>query len=415
MQRNLSLDSRRQLVLTLSLLIAVFIVALALRLIYINQFAQPPESDALGYHKIAVNYLAGHGHAIEPGQPTSYRPPAYPLFLASIYKITTPNYRYALHIQAIFNAALVFAIFIVGFRISSNSLVGLMAAICFAVHTSFEIVSRLYRENLLIILTVLLIWALYEAFNSPQTYKFIIAGLLAGLLGLTTPVFMPFGVVLFLFLGLLPRNKNLRKNLFIFSMVSILVLAPWMVRNQIKGDGGQASHINNALLFGYYPAFSGKWWWPVSDMEELEKERSKARDWFAKHGQSKVLESKLPLYLLQHPIGTIKLMVSRLLIHWASPPVGTSFLKAYHPFLASLGLIIQYLFVSLGLITLVRKGYSHQGLLTFVVLALYATCIFALTHSIRRYGYPMVPILCLFSSWGLIDFINDRKGSRIDI
>jgi 4-amino-4-deoxy-L-arabinose transferase-like glycosyltransferase len=304
---------------------------------------------------------------------------------------------------------LIFAIFLIGYRISANWWVGLLAAICFASHTSFEIVSRLYRENLIILLTVMFLWTFYEAFNKPQLYKFLLAGLLAGLLGLTTPVFMPFGVALFIFMGILLKEKRLKKKLLILSLISILVLAPWLIRNQIKGDGRQAEHMNSALLFGYYPAFSGKWWWPVSNMEELEKERSEAREYFAKHDESKVLESKLPAYLLQNPVGTFKLLLSRVLLHWVSPPVGTSLLKRYNPFLANLGLIMQYLFVTLGLITLIRKGYDNQRLQGFVFLALYATCIFALTHSIRRYGYPMVPILCIFSSWGMIDFFNKRK------
>jgi 4-amino-4-deoxy-L-arabinose transferase-like glycosyltransferase len=409
MRINYHLNSGRQKVLALSLLFIVFILALALRLIYINHFAQPPESDALGYHKFALNYLSGHGHAIDPGQATSYRPPLYPLFLASIYKITNPDYRNALYAQAILNAALIFAIFFICYRISANRWVGLMAAICFAMHTSFEIVSRLYRENLIILLTVLFIWTFYEAYRKPQLYKFILAGLLVGLLGLATPVFMPFGVILFLFIGILLKEKRLRKKLFVLALISILVLVPWMIRNQIKGDGRQATHMNSTLLFGYYPAFSGKWWWPVSDMEELEKERTKAREYFQKRNESNVLKSQLPSHLMQNPVGAFKLFLSRVLLHWVSPPVGTSLLKTYHPFFASLGLVMQYLFVTFGLITLIKKSRSHKEITGFLILALYATCIFALTHSIRRYGYPMVPILCIFFSWGIIDFFNKRK------
>ena len=97
--------------LELILLISIFFNALFLRLTVIYYFSSPPQSDAKEYHSIALNLISGYGYSLEPGRPTTKRPPLYPLFLASIYTLLNPDYRKALYVQAILHSILVFPIF----------------------------------------------------------------------------------------------------------------------------------------------------------------------------------------------------------------------------------------------------------------------------------------------------------------
>jgi 4-amino-4-deoxy-L-arabinose transferase-like glycosyltransferase len=43
--------------------------------------------DALDYDNHAASIAQGHGFALSYGRPTAFRPPAYPIFLAGIYKL----------------------------------------------------------------------------------------------------------------------------------------------------------------------------------------------------------------------------------------------------------------------------------------------------------------------------------------
>jgi hypothetical protein len=337
---------------TFGALFVIFLIALFLRLAVVWTLAAPPEKDALQYHKIALNQLAGYGHSLEPGKPTTLRPPLYPLFLTGIYALTGADYRHALYAQAILHALLIFPLFWLGFRMSGRSLVGILSASLFAIHTSFEIVSRLCRENITAILVVLFLWSVYEGFREPRVGKFVTAGLFSGLLGLTNPIFVLLSVALCFFGLLWSKSRNL---------VKLLVLQ---------------------VLASYF---------------------------LAHHLEEQALWSKLRSKILAYPFGAAKLAISRILILWASPPVGNSLLKSFKPFLASIGLGLQYFFTLLGLATLAWKLPQRSELLVFAVLALFLTGVYAISHAIRRYGYPLVPQMCLFFAWGMLDFFRIKQ------
>jgi 4-amino-4-deoxy-L-arabinose transferase-like glycosyltransferase len=394
---------------TFGALFVIFLIALFLRLAVVWTLAAPPEKDALQYHKIALNQLAGYGHSLEPGKPTTLRPPLYPLFLTGIYALTGADYRHALYAQAILHALLIFPLFWLGFRMSGRSLVGILSASLFAIHTSFEIVSRLCRENITAILVVLFLWSVYEGFREPRVGKFVTAGLFSGLLGLTNPIFVLLSVALCFFGLLWSKSRNLVKLLVLQVLISIVIMTPWMIRNQFLPDKNQRAHIDRTFLFSYYPAFKGDWWWPVTDMVELEKKREEASYFFAHHLEEQALWSKLRSKILAYPFGAAKLAISRILILWASPPVGNSLLKSFKPFLASIGLGLQYFFTLLGLATLAWKLPQRSELLVFAVLALFLTGVYAISHAIRRYGYPLVPQMCLFFAWGMLDFFRIKQ------
>ncbi|MCK4786128.1 MAG: glycosyltransferase family 39 protein [Desulfobacteraceae bacterium] len=394
---------------TFGAVLVIFLIALFLRLAVVWTLGAPPEKDAFEYHKIALSQLSGYGHALEPGKPTTLRPPLYPLFLAGIYAFTGSDYRHALYAQAILHALLVFPLFWLGFRISGSSLVGTLSASLFAIHTSFEIVSRLCRENITVILVVLFFWSVYEGFREPRVGKFVTAGLFSGLLGLTHAIFIPLSVALCFFGLLWSKSRNFVKLLVLQVLISIVIMTPWMIRNQLLPDKGQEAHIRSTLLYGYYPAFTEEWWWPVTDMVELEKKREEANYFFASQVHGRDLNSELRAKILSHPFEAVKLAISRILILWASPPVGSSLLKSYSPFLASIGLGLQYFFTLLGLATLAWKLPQRSELLVFAVLALFLTGVYAISHAIRRYGYPLVPQMCLFFAWGALDLWRRRK------
>lgn len=393
----------------------IVIVALGVRLLAVRTLTDHPSKDALQYHRIALNQLAGHGHALEPGKPTTLRPPVYPLFLAGIYALTKADYQQGLYGQAVINALLVIPLYFLGYRMSGRASVGILAALLFAVHTSFEIVTRLYRENIIVVLVVLLLWCLYEGFRDRKIGRFLAAGGLCGLLGLTNPVFMPLGPVLLGFGLLHTKFRNLLKPLALQALVAVILITPWLIRNQMIPDTGQKSLMIRTIYFSYYPAFSGQWWWPVADMDKLEKIRKQANDFLSDQAVNRDFQSELREKLLSNPAGVTKLILSRVIILWASPPVGSSVAKSCSPFLALLALGLQYCFVLVSLITMVLKLPNRPELFGFAAMAVYLTGVYALTHAVRRYGYPLVPHICLFFSWGVLDLLQHLKTRKNEI
>src|SRR6266487_2723054 len=130
-------------------LVLLFLVAVVVRMAAIQWLAEPPQRDELDNHRIAVNLIEAKGYAVDPGHPTTYLPPVYPVFIASMYAIFGKDYRVIWYAQALLNASLVFLIFSLGWMVFSET-VGLLAAGIFALYPSYEIVTTLYRENLLI-------------------------------------------------------------------------------------------------------------------------------------------------------------------------------------------------------------------------------------------------------------------------
>src|SRR3989442_345673 len=177
-------------------LVLLFLVAVLVRMAAIHWLAEPPQRDELDYHRIAVNLIETKSYAIDPGHPSTYLPPVYPAFIASLYTVFWKDYRVVWYAQALLNASLVFLIFSLG-RLLFSEPVGYLAAGFHAFHPSFEIVTTLYRENVLILLLVALFYCLVRGFKEGRSGFFSLAGGVAGFLVLTNPVyfFLPLSIL----------------------------------------------------------------------------------------------------------------------------------------------------------------------------------------------------------------------------
>ncbi len=380
-------------------LFLVFLIALAIRIVVVTEMGAPPIKDALQYHTIAVNLLAGNGFSFIPGEPTSMRPPAYPLFLALIYAAFGTDYHYALYVQALLSALLIIPLFYLGQRLTRSALVALTACVFFALHTSFEIVGRLYSENILIPLALLFVILGFRLLRHHQAnYSLaILCGTVTGIMGLTKPEFSLLGLCFFLVAVFFPGLRHKWKEFLVVALLPIFMATGWQLRDSMAVDNGQKDFAKQALFFSNYPAFNGSWWWDVTDMDALERERLDASSYMGKFSDAE-LRRQLDRALLEHPFSMLKLVASRILILWVSPPVGSSAIASHWHDGKWLVLILKYCFVGAALLMLLSR-YRNEALLPILVLFLYMTAVYGLIHSIRRYGYPFVPELCLLASW----------------
>ena len=75
------------------LLIALLLVGLMFRTFFVLGVHLKPVSDPAIYDELAVSILSGKGLSNASGKATAFRPPVYPIFLATIYKLFGHNYK----------------------------------------------------------------------------------------------------------------------------------------------------------------------------------------------------------------------------------------------------------------------------------------------------------------------------------
>jgi len=395
-------------------------LAMALRLFTVWKMGAPPDNDGLEYHSIAIHLLSGLGY-IDQHQFTTARSPVYPAFLAVLYALFGIHYQIALIAQAVLQAGMVVPVFFLARAISGSQATGLLAALLFAINPSFEIVSLLYTENLLVILLIFFLWSAYEALRCKVGWLLpaIIAGLCAGGLGLTKPelsLLTPFMLLLCL---LWRAVRDRWRQCVIMTTIAMIMVGAWEVRNynvREHMDRSQLYTLTEAIVFSsVYPAHTGSWWWTVTDMSKLENELARATQY--RHKRTlRVLENELREKIKQYPFGYVKLSICRVLILWVSPPVGSSMLGRISPVLKWSALAGQWLFVMLALGMLIRSLKTRPELLPFLVIALYWTGVYSLTGAWRRYGYPLVAEECILAAWGLwllYSGWHQRRGERL--
>jgi len=157
--------------------------------------------DASEYYSIALKIPAVlKGEPIEDRQEflsqAANRGWLYPLFIAGVFKLTSPRARYVLAVQALLGVATCLLIYLIGSNIFNFS-TGLIASLLFAVYPGFIFhTSFLYQETTSIFILVLMTYVFCIAVSQKRLIWFLLAGALIALLSLYRS-----GFILFLFMG----------------------------------------------------------------------------------------------------------------------------------------------------------------------------------------------------------------------
>lgn len=202
------------------------------------------------------------------GIQTSFRPPLYPTFLASIYLIFgvgAKRFFITRIIQAIMGAALAPLTYLIAKSIIPQiSKSWKMAAWIVAIYPMLVIYPlSLATENLFFLLIISSFWALIKAEKERKWLYFVLAGIILGLTCLTRSVAMLFAglVVCWIWFGL----KERKFALIIFLLVSLITL-PWMLRNTLLHQKltGIESALGYDLYVGYHPEGTGTFQYGIS-------------------------------------------------------------------------------------------------------------------------------------------------------
>ncbi|MDD5773561.1 MAG: glycosyltransferase family 39 protein [bacterium] len=217
-------------------LILIFLFSLALRLTYNFFLADPdtpPTSDGKYFDKVALNIANGHGFTLPPNNiPTSRKTPAYPFFLAIIYKIFGHSYSIARFFQSIVDALIPIFVYLITIEIFDNK-TAMIAAVLSAIDPPLIIfTSQIFSESLLTFITLIFTYFMVKESEKPDLRNAFLAGIFLALSLLTRPIF-PF-MFIFVFIWKIVMIKDFKKSIIFGTVLvttSLIVILPWTWRN----------------------------------------------------------------------------------------------------------------------------------------------------------------------------------------
>lgn len=267
-------------------LLAILLAAVVLRLAFSIGYMRgvenigPEDQISDGYHLIAENLNAGLGYReLAEWPPSISRPPAYPLFLWSLFQFFGVQYLWVQIAQAILGALGCWLLYLLG-RWVHNERLGLSAALLYAVYpNSIQYSGWLYAENLYFPVFLAFAYMLCRASHEGSRVRGAAAGALWGLSILTrgTLLVLPFVIPVGLALSRIHRRRHIMLRWIPAAVVAgILVATPWTIRNhRLTGEFVPVSAWGWAPFYHGIKCSQGMLKW--GDLRQIDIEASRTR------------------------------------------------------------------------------------------------------------------------------------------
>ncbi len=191
------------------LLVLLLVLGFALRLAYVSQITTPPFSDMADYETMALNLLEGKG-LIMSDLYKAYRPPAYPLMIAGVYRWCGLDPRNIYYLQCVLSVLTVLLVYGMTFHLFNlrkdsdldpvadrrtcphpATIAFFSAALFCFEETSIFFCGQLLTETLFTLLFVAWGYLLVRSVTRPSLPMATWAGIIAGLAILTRPNMAP--------------------------------------------------------------------------------------------------------------------------------------------------------------------------------------------------------------------------------
>jgi hypothetical protein len=227
-------------------LAAIALAALAIRIVFIVVVAPtvPKLGDANAYHLLAIYLAEGKGY-IRPfdhlllhlNRPTAEYPPLFSMFLAVPTKLGADTVEQQRIVLAFVGAGTVTLVGLLGRRVVSGA-VGLAAAALAAIYPMlFLSEATLMSESLYVFLVALLLLCAYRAYDDPKPARFVVLGAVAGAATLVRAEGVLLGAIVAGAVVVVLHDLTLRQRFAKIGIavgVSLLVIAPWAIRNTLQ-------------------------------------------------------------------------------------------------------------------------------------------------------------------------------------
>lgn len=404
------------------LLIAVVLVGLTLRVVWVLWVDPFPFGDTYWYVNVAQNLIEGHGFAANPhglfeppGVPkaTAYYPPLYPLTLAALWKVIGFSLTSGKLLNACLDTLTIFFVYDTGRRVFDRR-AGLAAAAVYALlPNAIAWLPLLLSETLFTFLFLAALWVLVASRPWADARRPAVPGLfglLAGLAVLTRGlgVVLPASALIF-WLARDGRRAALRQ-LLLALVAAAAVIAPWTARNWIVMGTPivVSSNTGYNLRIGHSEGANGTFGFLPDTIDGVESWRSLDRPDWEVRGYRAHTRRALG-YALTHPLRELELATSKIyylyrsdaemapaLTAWSAPLEPQALEGVLEPLVTATWFLLLFAAVASAFVWLRR---TPQRLLLAAVF-LFWTAFHVIFFGLARYHLGLLPLMAVVATGG---------------
>lgn len=409
---NLSRGKYLLLLLILSFLLRLGAV-LALRDITRFHGPGPAGGDAVEFNAIALNLATGHGYAVLPNHPTSFRAPGFPLLLAPFYWLSYENYPLGYMVLCAVGAltcALTYYAAKELFEERLARIAGLILAVYFS-HIYYATV--FLSEELFGLCVAGGLWLFLVHLRTSSLPYLAGAGLAFGYSALTRPVGLL--ILPFLLVALLRASgfslTHFMTRAAVFCAVSLLVVGIWTARNYavhhkfvlIATNGGSTFYGANNDIVLNERKYRGSW---ISTVELPGRRIIEAAPNEVAHDQVEWALGKdwVRAHWKHLPVLCFYKLARLMLPEMESPNRKFVLIQTvtYVPFA---------ILLAIGLAFCLKRGYPSAGWIAVHSIVAAVILNSLLFYGSARFRDAIDPVLTLYAAAGIQDLLR-RFGSR---
>ena len=387
-------------------LVAVLALATVLRLVLVVLWTPELSGDALDYDRLARSLVDGRGYTNSRGEPTSWRPPLYPAFVAAGYIVSGGSVRGVRLFQALLDVGTVALTYQLGKRLFGLS-VGRIAGLLVAVNVgTIAASSRLLSESVftaLLMAAVVLSDGWRRAMNDNRKQAAIVLGIVCGaVVGAGTlcrgvlllyPLCLVCMAALWVHISESASVRTILRASFALLLGFALILMPWTVRNyRVQGAFIPVSTQLGVALYSAYNPPDG-WRFGLDAQDENTAVAGRLPEVEA----SAMLRRAAVESILSSPRKTLELEILKAVYFWV--PVDWEILPFYGAF------NLTYAFVglwALGYMGLrVGRGNALATWPAWLPI-IYAFGMALVIQGSPRYRLPVEPLLAVFAAAALV-------------
>jgi 4-amino-4-deoxy-L-arabinose transferase-like glycosyltransferase len=402
----------------------VIVLAAALRLLVLFLWSPQLSADALDYDRLARSLVEGRGYVNAMGEPTSWRPPLYPAFVAVGYVLTGGSIQGVRILQAALDLGTVACTYVIG-RLAFGRNPGLVAALLVTVNLgTVAATGRLMSETLFTFflvagVTVSVVW--FRAIKDSRIKAAIALGVGAGsLLGAATLtrgilLLYPISLVVLVVLSLRvsestsveARSVSERRRAAFLGCLTlvltfVLILVPWTLRNYWvhRAFIPVATQLGGTLYASYNPPKG--WLFGIAPEDPIIAAAERLREPEA----NAVLARAAVDSIRASPVRALKLEILKTLYFWA--PFDWEILPFYGAFNPSYTFIALWAVIYLGF-CFRWESFLATGAVWLPIFFLFGMAL--VFYGSPRFRLPAEPLLAVFAAVPLVA-LDRRVGRR---
>ena len=376
-------------------------------------------SDFQEYHDFAKQIASGEGY-MRHGQPTAWFPIGYPLFLSLLYRICG-QYELAGQLSNVFlSLVIIIATYYIATKLFSPTTAKL-ASLLVAIWPNLLAYTGLLCSDILFSSIFIVMLAILIYVTRKNYIPYMLIGLLFGLSTLTRTGFALFIIVVLCYLFINRANQAFHLfsiRIVLLLLTSILVFAPWWIRNYqvfdhfipLSTNGGFNFWLGNVQLTQSNDPGTMDTVWP--DTEYAMSSHGYKLGW-------NYIKKNPAAFLHQLPIKAINLFILDI-SGWRWLKQGSSSTKV--PFFlliafSQLFYMLMILFAGIGFFFTGKYFLNYFKMGHYLMIA--TLCYWIVIHCIffgkDRYHLPLIPIMAIYAAQGLLGIFNHLNNDMHNI